>query len=106
MKRDLTEIFIIEIYSKPNKNYETNKILYNYIDETWSIDFADMIGYKTSNNKGFRYIFIIIDNFSKFLWAKPLRTKISHTITQEFTNLLPTSKRSGVKLESDRGAEF
>ena len=33
------------------KNYETNKIVYNHIDEIWSIDLADMIDYKTSNNK-------------------------------------------------------
>ena len=38
------------------KNYPTNKILYNPIDEIWSIDFADMIDYKTSNKKGHRYI--------------------------------------------------
>ena len=35
----------------------------------WSIDLADMVDYKISNNKGFRYIFVIIDNFSKYLWA-------------------------------------
>ena len=52
MKKDLTRTFIDEIYSKPPKNnYETNKIVYNYIDEIWSIDLADMIDYKTSNNK-------------------------------------------------------
>ena len=63
---DLIKIFIDEIYSKPpKKNHPTNKITYNYIDEIWSIDLADFSDYKTSNNKGFRYIFIVIDNFSK-----------------------------------------
>ena len=32
-----------------------------------SFDLADFLDYKTSNNKGFRYIFIIIDNFSKYV---------------------------------------
>ena len=77
-KKDLTKIFIDEIYSKPpRKNYPTNKIIYHHIDEIWSIDSADMIDYKTSNNKRFRYIFIIIDNFSKYLWAIPLKNKHS-----------------------------
>ena len=58
MKRDITKIFIDEIYSKPpRKNYPTNKIVYNYVDEIWSIDLADFSDYKTSNNKGFRFIF-------------------------------------------------
>ena len=73
MKKDLTKIFIDEIYSKaPKRNYPTSKIVYKYIDEIWSIDLADMVDYKISNNKGYRYIFIIIDNFSKYLWAIPL----------------------------------
>ena len=107
IKKDLTKIFIDEIYSKPpRKNYPTNKIIYNHIDEVWSIDLADMIDYKISNNKGFRYIFIIIDNFSKYLWAMPLKNKYSQTITNEFSNILTKSKRKPLKIESDRGTEF
>ena len=82
MKRDLTKIFIDEIYSSPpRKNYETNKIVYNHIDEIWSLDLADMIDYKISNNKGLRYVFVIVDNYSKYLWAIPLKNKYSKTIT-------------------------
>ena len=107
MKKDLTKIFIDEIYNTPpRKNYPTNKIIHNHIDEIWSIDLADMIDYKISNNKGFRYIFIIIDNYSKYLWAIPLKNKYSQTITIEFSNILTKSKRKPLKIESDRGSEF
>ena len=70
----------------------------------WSIDLADFSDYKTSN-KGFRYIFVIIDNFSKNLWATLLK-KNSQTKTNEFSKILTTSKRKPLKLESDRGTEF
>ena len=54
MKRDLTKIFIDETFSAPlRKNYPTNKITQNHIDETRSFDLADTIDYKTSNNKYF-----------------------------------------------------
>ena len=107
IKKDLTKIFIDEIYRKaPKKNYETNKITCNHIDEIWSIDLADFSDYKISNNKGYRYIFIIIDNFSKYLWAIPLKNKYSQTITNEFSNIITISKRKPLKLESDRGSEF
>ena len=106
-KRDLTKILIDEIYSTPpKKNYPTNKIIYNHIDEIWSIALADFLDYKTSNNKGFIYIFFIIDNFSKYLWAIPLKSKYSQTITNEFSNKLTKSKRKPLKIESDRGSEF
>ena len=107
MKKELITIFIDEIYSTPSKkNYPTNKITYNYIDEIWSNDLADVIDYKISNNKGFRYIFVIIDNYSKNLWAIPPKNKNSEIITNEFSNILRTSKRSPLKIESDRGTEF
>ena len=65
-----------------------------------------MIDDKISNNRGSRYIFVILDNFSKYLWAIPLKNKYSQTITNEFSNILPTSKRKNLKTESDRGSEF
>ena len=106
-KRNLTKTFVDEIYSKPpRRNYPTNKITYNHIDENWSIDLADMIDYKISNNKGFRYIFIIIDNFSKYLFVMPLKNKYGETVTKEFSNILTKSKRKPLKIESDRGSEF
>ena len=107
IKKDLFQNFIDEKNSKaPKKNYPTNKIVYNHIDEICSIDLADMIDYKISNNKGFRYIFVIVDNFSNYLWAIPLKNKYSQTITNEFSNILSTSKRKPLKIESDRVTEF
>ena len=107
MKKDSIKFFIDEIYSKPTKKiYPTNKILYNDIDEDWSFVLADFSDYKTSNNKGFRYNFLKIGKFSNCLWAIPLKKKNSQTITQEFSTIISTSKRSPVNLESDRGADF
>ena len=65
-----------------------------------------MIDHKISNNKGFRYIIVIIDNSSKIFWAIPLKNEYSQTITNEFSNILTTSKRNPLKIESDRGTEF
>ena len=73
-KKGITKIFIDEIHSKPpRRNYATSKIIYNHIDEIWSIYLADMNDYKISNNKSYRYTFIVIDNFSNNLFALPLK---------------------------------
>ena len=66
---------------------------------------ADFSDYRTSNKKGFRYVIVIIDNFSKCLWVIPIKNKNSQTITIEFSNNLTTSKQSG-KIENNRGLEF
>ena len=107
IKKDFIKILIDEIYSKaPMKSYPTNKIVYNHINEIWSIDLAYMVDYKTSNNKGFRYKFVILDNFSNYLWAVLLKNKYSQAITQEFSKILTTSKRKPLKIESDRGTKI
>ena len=88
------------------RRYPTNKLIYNHIEEIWSIDLTDFSDYKTSNNKRFRYIFVIIDNFSKYLWCIPLKNKNIQTITNEISNILTKSKRRPLKLEWDQGGEF
>ena len=104
---DNTKILIDEIHSKsPLRTYPTIKIIHIQIDEIWGIDLRDFSYYKTSNNNGFRYKFVIIDNSSKYLWAIPPKMKNSQAKTQVFSNILTTSKRSLFKLESDGGAKF
>ena len=99
-------MFINEIYSKPPmRSYPTNKMVYIHIDEILSVHLGDMIEYKTSKNKGFLYIFIIIDNFSKYAWAIPLKSINCQTLTNEFSNLTQ-SRRSPLRIESDRGKEW
>ena len=98
-------IFIDEIYSKPpKKNYITNKINIYHIDDTWSIDLLDLNDYGPKNNKGYRYCLIVIDNFSKYGWAIPIKNKNSQTIKDTFSQIL--DKRKPKNLESDRGKEF
>ena len=101
------KIFIDEIYTKPpRKNYETNKFVYKGIDDTWSSDLVVMTNHNVENNKGYKYILVTIDNFSKFLWTIPLKTKIAQNITNEFQNMIKTSKRTPKNLHTDRGTEY
>ena len=106
-KRDLTEIFIDEIYSKPPlRNYPTNKTIIKSIDDTWSSDLLDMNDYGTKNNKGYRYILVVIDNFSKFGWTIPLKKKYAQSITDAFSQIVKSSKRKPILLETDDGKEY
>ena len=57
-----------------------------------------MIDYQISNNEGFKYKIIIIDKFSKYTWAMPLKNKNSQAITNDFSNNLTTSKRKSIKI--------
>ena len=40
------------------------------------------------------------------MWAIPLKKKYSKTVTDIFSNILPTSKRTPRKIESDKVSEW
>ena len=101
------KILINEIYSKPpKKNYITNKTDVYHIDDIWSLDILDLKDYGPENNRGYRYVLVTIDNFSKFGWTIPLKNKNAQTIKDSFENILTNSKRKPNLIETDRGKEF
>ena len=101
------KIFINEIYSKPPKKYyPTNKTDVYFIDDIWSLDILDLKDYGTNNNRGYRYVLVTIDNFSKYGWTIPLKNKNAQTIKDSFENIIISSKRKPNLIETDRGKEF
>ena len=107
MKKDLRKIFIDEVYSKPpKKNYPTNKTMIKSVDDTWSSDLLDMNDYGPRNKKGYRYILVVFDNFSKFGWTIPVKNKFSQSITHAFSEIIKSSNRKPNLLETDDGKEY
>ena len=101
------KLFINEINSKGSrKSYPTNKTDVYHIDDTWSLDILDLKDYGPENNRGYRYILVVIDNFSRFGWTLPLKVKNAQTIKDSFKNVLISSKRKPNIIETDRGKEF
>ena len=60
------KIFMNRICSKPPKrNYVTNKTDVYYIDDVWSLEILESKDYGPKNNRGYRYVLVVIDIFSK-----------------------------------------
>ena len=107
MSQKNIKVFINEIYSKPpKKSYATNKTDVYHIDDIWSLDILDLKDYGPKNNKGYRYVLVVIDNFSKYGWTVPIKNKNAQTIKDSFENIIISSKRSSNLLEGDRDRGF
>ena len=101
------KIFIDEIYSKgPKKYYPTNKTNVYHIDDVWSLDILDLKVYGPENNRGYRYVLVVIDNFSKYGWTVLLKNKNAQTIKDSFESIIISSKRSPNLLQGDRDRGF
>ena len=76
------------------------------IDDTWSSDLLDMNDYGSKKNRGYRYIKVVIDNFSKFGCTVPLNNKYAQSITDAFSKIIKSSNRNPNLLETDDGKEY
>ena len=79
MTQKSLKISINENYFQPlKKNFATNNTDVYHIDDVWSLDILDSKDYGPENNRGYRYVLVIIDNFSKFGWTVPLKKTCSN----------------------------
>ena len=65
-----------------------------------------MNDYGPKNNRDYRLILVVIDNFSNFGWAIPLKKKFPQSITDAFFEIIKSSNRKPNLLETDDGKEF
>lgn len=74
------------------------------IMEQWIMDLTDLSEFESSNNH-YRYIFHVIDTFSKMAWALPLKNKEAQTIVKEL-ELIILKEGAPKVISSDNGLEF
>lgn len=88
------------------KRYVRNKTVVGGIDRQWQADLADMTDYG-KYNEGFRYLLTVIDCFSKYAWAVPVKRKDAPHMVTCLQQLLRDAKpRKPLKLQTDKGKEF
>ena len=72
------------------------------INETWQVDIVEMLPYE-KENKSYKYLLTIIDIFSKFPWALPVKSKTGD-VTSAMKSVL-ARRRVPKNVQVDRGKE-
>ena len=107
MIQKTTNLFKNQVHSKgPKKVYPTNKTDVYHTDDIWSLVILDLKDHSSENNRGYRYVLVIIDNFSKCGWTIHLKNKNAQTLKDSIENSLISSKRKPNLFETDRGKDF
>ncbi|XP_074596488.1 uncharacterized protein LOC141851639 [Brevipalpus obovatus] len=96
---------VYTLHRDVRRNFLRNRIIVSDIDEQWQADLVDMQEFKAKNN-GNGYILTIVDLFSKYAWAIPIKNKGSKPVAAAFHKLFKTGGRIPNKLQTDRGTEF
>jgi hypothetical protein len=99
----LSEQQTYSLHKPVRRRFARRKIYSRDIDYLWQADLVDM-SHLADNNDGYRYLLTVIDVFSKYAWALPLKKKDSKTVLEAFENIF--ARRKPIKLQTDKGKEF
>src|SRR5689334_22451995 len=89
---------------KPSRvRFPRNKILSTHAGADFQADLADMSNV-SRNNDGYKYILVVVDVFSKFAYAFPLKTKGAVEMRRAFEEMFQYTKPETVF--TDAGTEF
>lgn len=100
-----------EIHRDARKNFSRRKYTMYGINDTLQADLIEMQPYKREN-RGHRYILIVIDIFSKMAYAEPLKDKTGAATTQAMDKIITKVYRQNPynirikNLHTDEGKEF
>ena len=93
------------LHKTPRKHFQRRKTIVSGINDQWQGDLISLQNIK-KQNKGYNYIFTVIDVFSKVAYAVPLKSKTGVSIVEGFKKFLKQAKQKPRVLQSDKGPEF
>ena len=76
----------------------------NHIDQVWCSDLVEMQQF-SKWNKGFRYLLMVLDVFSKYGWIVPLKDKKGETVAEAFKTIFKEGRKPQY-LWTDKGKEY
>ncbi|PFX25068.1 Uncharacterized protein F54H12.2 [Stylophora pistillata] len=103
-KKELEKNLAYTLHKPRSRRGEFAPVLVFDIDEQWV---ADLIEVHTiaKENKGFRYILVVVDAFSKYAWAISLKKKTGKEATDALTKVIKQGRKPQ-KLQTDARKEF
>lgn len=101
----IKEQIVAELHKPARKNYIRRRVFIKGIDDLLQADLVEMIPY-AKFNKGFRYILVVINALSKYVWTHPVKRKTGKEVTLAMENILKQMQNIPKNLQTDNGKEF
>ena len=96
-----------ELHKAARRNFVRRRTVSLFRDDLWQADLVEMFqDFNPKFNQGYRYILMVIDTFTRFGFAKPLKNKAGTTVALAFESIISENKSPPKLLHTDRGKEF
>ena len=86
-------------------HFPRRKIYASKVNEIWTSDLMDMHRYQ-AQNQGYNWIIIVLDVFSRYAFARPLKRKTGSETAAALEEIFQKSKASPTYLWCDAGSEY
>ena len=103
VKEFLDTVDTYTLHKPIRKKFQTRRVYVKGIDDQFQADLVEMREFSDENN-GYNYLLTVIDCFSKYAWAKPIKNKTADEILKAFDEIF--KERVPSKLQTDKGKEF
>ena len=103
-KNDWSQQLADELHKPIRRKFKTRRVISNGIDEIWCSDLVEMQQF-SKWNKGFRYLLMVLDVFSKYGWIIPLKDKKGETVMNAFKTIFKEGRKPQY-LWTDKGKEY
>ena len=92
----------MKFFRSHHKRFIDHKTDIYYIGNIWNLDIIDLKDYGPENKRSYRYVLVVINNFSKFSWTLPVKkrsniNKLSLKIILLAQKVLPICLRQTVE---------
>ena len=92
-----------ELHRSARRIFPRRRVVTRFKDDLWQADLIDMQQH-FRKNKGFKFILIVIDTYTKYVWVQALKNKTSTEVTKKISIILKTNHPK--LLQTDNGTEF
>ena len=86
------------------RGFKRRRVVVQGIDYQWEADLADVQNL-SEYNEGVRFLLVIVDVFSRFLWVRTLKDRKAKSVIDAFKDVL-SGPRQPKAIRTDKGSEF
>lgn len=103
VKKALSGVDSYTLNKPATRNFARRQVIVAGIDAQFQADLVDMQRF-TKDNDNIKYLLTVIDVFSKYAWAIPLKNKSGALVAEALDNIF--KHRTPQRLQTDDGKEF
>lgn len=87
-----------EIFSPLKRRFLRRRVIQRKLNDIWQADLCVLLSIAKEND-GYSYLLTVIDNFSRYVFVRPLKTKTGVEVAKAFESIIVESKTPPKKLQ-------